>query len=131
MSSTPRMILFVDDMEERFVRFKASRAADDITWAQHQEIACKLALYGVWDEVWLDHDIVAVEGELDTRVKELLGGLPTFFPVACVLAARAFGGEVFVHSSNPDGVNRMVSLLKDHGVKAERATGRMLAKIWS
>lgn len=67
-----------------------------------------------WHELWLDHDLGLVDGELDT-----------VWPVVDYLSEAAFLGydltvdKIYVHSSNPVGARQMLTTLSRYGYRTE------------
>jgi len=124
------MILFVDDLEQRFWNFqKAFPEKTNILWVTSSENAVNaLMQFGDIDEVWLDHD-----GDTGTARRMWQPGhpeIPTFYIVAQFLAAMHFAGKVYIHTGNPAGADRMLKVLKEYDVAVERPDGATLVAVW-
>jgi len=127
------MILFVDDLEQRYINFNRAfpeKEAAGTIWTGDSETACSALLQFDITEVWLDHD-AGDGGPVRLMWNQGSGSnVPTFFVVAQMLAGMKFHGKVYVHTGNPAGADRMLNLLKAHGIRVERPDSQVLTKIW-
>ena len=72
-----------------------------------------LMMYGPWDEIWLDHDLgMESEGSGYDLVSELVMALEDGDVSPSDILNP--GGQVWVHSMNPGGAERMVQALAPH-----------------
>lgn len=129
-----RLVVFVDDLEERFERFTKRfpdapaihcKNSDDAILALHQFGVH----YGGGDVVvWLDHDAGAVVDPWseDNKIRTL-----TFRPVAVALAMMKFEGKVKLHSANADGRKWMEETLKQAKIHVENNTDPDVIYLWA
>jgi hypothetical protein len=118
------MILFVDDMTHRFKNFqKAFPDKQEVVHVSDPEAACNALLRYDFSEVWLDHDAGEFMWDPGHQV-------PTFYLVAMFLVALKFKGQVYVHTGNPVGSDRIVNLLEAHSIAVSRPGAMTLFAIW-
>lgn len=112
-----KTILFVDDIEDRFVSFVKYFPEHEVAFGQTLDEACVLLLQYQWDCVYLDHDNMLMGPKNSLGDFDVISS--TWRPVACMLAAMKYPGKVILHSANPAGREWMYLLLKDAGVDVE------------
>lgn len=108
-----KRILLVDDLRN----FRAPDESADTFIARTSRQGLDILEREVkpWDEIWLDHDLGEVEGQLDDIMR-----------VVDYLCERAFNDEpvavnvVYVHTSNAPGAGNMLRSLARFGYNAQR-----------
>lgn len=114
------MILFVDDMSERFQKFLETHPGVEAVLCQTPDEACDRLLRLQPEEVWLDHDCGFFPCQNPNHPDPCysLSSHVTFRPVACMLVAMGYKGVVHCHSGNRDGRAWMFNLLRDAAIDA-------------
>lgn len=97
-------ILIIDDL-----RILATPAGAEVVYARNLSQARAALRDGRWDQVWFDHDLGVVDGQVEETQQ-----------IADEIEAAARGaadpvdiGETFVHTDNIVGRPRLVAALRD------------------
>ena len=105
-------ILFLDDQEERFVRFENMVVrGENIAWHSSAKTALWATKQVSFDEIWLDHDLGDVSEPTGVDfAKEFVVDPGLCSPMT----------KFYIHSMNPVGTNNIEVVLQSAGYSVRR-----------
>ena len=116
-------VLFLDDMEERHVRFENHFDGQfDITHAWGYKDCVDYLKSEEFDLVFLDHDLAETEipdDPEDIFKNEFLSGTDVVHTIVQTMEKNEKSPGFVVHSVNPEGRERMVKMLRHAGFDAQ------------